>query len=312
MRIIELNNLKANEVIKGYALITSYSTTSYGQGKTRALGSLTTKNKTMDWTSFDNKVVNYFMGLKINNILDIEDILYIEAKVSEYNGKLSLVINKIDFEPTSLTVHDFMKSINVPKVYEELIGDVRANLSKNYQKVFSLLLKDYKDVYIKTYGGAKMHDAQVGGLMNHSYKMFKIALTLLSNDDRLTPFKDELLLGTLIHDFGKTVELDLNKYTKNSFVTHRTLGVEILALRRGDIISHIGEDAYYRLLAIIQGHHGEQWGDKPTTMIAQVVHYIDLLESQTTCFLDIIENELYQVQENGNKAIKYDGNNLVI
>lgn len=205
-----------------------------------------------------------------------------------------------------------MKSINVPKVYEELIGDVRANLSQNYQRIFALLLKDYKDAYVKTYGGSKCHDAQVGGLMNHSYKMFKIALTLLSNDDRLAPFKDELLLGTLIHDFGKTVELDINKYTKNSFVTHRTLGIEILALRRGDIIPYIGEDAYYRLLAIVQGHHGEQWGDKPTTMITQVVHYIDLLESQTTGFLDIIDNEAYQVQENGNKVIKHGGNNLVI
>lgn len=306
MRIIELNNLKVNEVIRGYALITSYSTASYGQGKTRAFGSLTTKDKTMDWTSFDNKVVEYFSSLEINNIL------YIEAKVSEYNGKLSLVINKIDVEPTSLTEYDFMKSINVPKVYEELIGDVRANLSQNYQRVFALLLKDYKDAYVKTYGGSKCHDAQVGGLMNHSYKMFKIALTLLSNDDRLAPFKDELLLGTLIHDFGKTVELDINKYTKNSFVTHRTLGIEILVLRRGDIIPYIGEDAYYRLLAIVQGHHGEQWGDKPTTMITQVVHYIDLLESQTTGFLDIIENEAYQVQENGNKVIKHGGNNLVI
>lgn len=307
MRILELNNLKVNEVIRGYALITSYSVASYGnQGKSRALGTLTTKDKTMDWTSFDNKVVEYFSSLEINNILSIE------AKVSEYNGKLSLVINKIDFEPTSLTEYDFMKSINVPKVYEELIGDVRANLSQNYQRIFALLLKDYKDAYVKTYGGSRCHDAQVGGLMNHSYKMFKIALTLLSNDDRLAPFKDELLLGTLIHDFGKTVELDINKYTKNSFVTHRTLGIEILALRRGDIISYIGEDAYYRLLAIVQGHHGEQWGDKPTTMITQVVHYIDLLESQTTGFLDIIDNEAYQVQENGNKVIKHGGNNLVI
>ena len=307
MRILELNNLKVNEVIRGYALITSYSVASYGnQGKSRALGTLATKDKTMDWTSFDNKVVEYFSSLEINNILSIE------AKVSEYNGKLSLVINKIDFEPTSLTEYDFMKSINVPKVYEELIGDVRANLSQNYQRIFALLLKDYKDAYVKTYGGSRCHDAQVGGLMNHSYKMFKIALTLLSNDDRLAPFKDELLLGTLIHDFGKTVELDINKYTKNSFVTHRTLGIEILALRRGDIISYIGEDAYYRLLAIVQGHHGEQWGDKPTTMITQVVHYIDLLESQTTGFLDIIDNEAYQVQENGNKVIKHGGNNLVI
>lgn len=306
MRIVELNNLKVNDVIRGYVLITSYSTASYGQGKTRAFGSLTTKDKTMDWTSFDNRVVEYFSSLEINNILSIE------AKVSEYNGKLSLVINKIDVEPTSLTEYDFMKSINVPKVYEELIGDVRANLSQNYQRIFALLLKDYKDAYVKTYGGSKCHDAQVGGLMNHSYKMFKIALTLLSNDDRLAPFKDELLLGTLIHDFGKTVELDINKYTKNSFVTHRTLGIEILALRRGDIIPYIGEDAYYRLLAIVQGHHGEQWGDKPTTMITQVVHYIDLLESQTTGFLDIIDNEAYQVQENGNKVIKHGGNNLVI
>lgn len=306
MRILELNNLKVNEVIRGYALITSYSVASYGnQGKSRALGTLQTKERSIEWTSFDAKLVEYFSSMEINNILCID------AKVSEYNGKLSLVINKIDFEPTTLTEYDFMNSIDVPKVYEELIGDVRAHLSQNYQRIFALLLKDYKNAYIKTYAGAKYHDSLIGGLLNHSYKMFKIALTLLNNDPRLEPFKDELLLGTLIHDFGKVIELDVNKYTKNSFVTHRTLGIEILAIRKHDIVPYIGEDAYYRLLAICQGHHGE-WGDAPTTMITQVVHYIDLLESQTTGMLDVIENEAYQVQENGNKVIKHGGNNLVI
>jgi len=307
MRILELNNLKVNEVIRGYALITSYSVASYGnQGKSRALGSLQTKDKSIEWTAFDTKVVEYFSSMEINNILCID------AKVSEYNGKLSLVINKIDFEPTTLTKYDFMKSVEVGSLCQGLLYGVQQHLSPNYQRVFSVLLRDYRKEYTRTYAGAKYHDALIGGLLNHSYKMFRIALILLDNDPRLEPFKDELLLGTLIHDFGKVIELNINKYTKNSFVTHRTLGIEILALRRDEIVPCIGEDAYYRLLAIVQGHHGEQWGDAPTTMITQVVHYIDLLESQTTGFLDIIENEAYQVQDNGNKVIKHGGNNLVI
>lgn len=305
MRILELNNLKANEVIRGYALITSHNTASYGQGKTRAVGTLQTKDRTMDWTSFDNKIVEYFSSLEINNILSIE------AKVSEYNGKLSLVINKIDFEPTTLTEYDFMNSINVPKVYEEMIADIRKHMSQNFQRVFALLLKDYKDKYIKTFAGARMHDSLIGGLMSHSYKMFKIALQLLNNDDRLVLFKDELLLGTLIHDFGKVMELNINKYTKNSFVTHRTLGIEILSIRKAEIISYLGEDIYYRLLAIIQGHHGE-YGDAPTTMTTYIIHLIDMLESQTTGLLDIIDNESYQVHENGNKVIRHNGYNLTI
>ena len=306
MRILELNNLKVNEVIRGYALITSYSVASYGnQGKSRALGSLQTKDKSIDWTAFDSKVVEYFSSMEINKILCID------AKVSEYNGKLSLIINKIDCEPTTLTEYDFMKSADVGGLSQALIYGVQQHLSPNYQRVFSMLIRDYRKEYTRTYAGAKYHDALIGGLLNHSYKMFRIALILLDNDPRLEPFKDELLLGTLIHDFGKVIELDINKYTKNSFVTHRTLGIEILALRKNEIVPCIGEDAYYRLLAIMQGHHGE-WGDAPTTMITQVVHYIDLLESQTTGFLDIIENGAYQVQENGNKAIKHGSNNLVI
>lgn len=305
MRILELNNLKVNEIIRGYALITSYSTASYGQGKTRALGSLQTKDKSIEWTAFDTKVVEYFSSMEINKVLCID------AKVSEYNGKLSLIINKIDFEPTTLTEYDFMKSADIGGLSQALIYGVHQHLSPNYQRVFSILIRDYRKEYTRTYAGAKYHDALIGGLLNHSFKMFRIALTLLDNDPRLEPFKDELLLGTLIHDFGKVIELDINKYTKNSFVTHRTLGIEIFALRRNEIVQSIGEDAYYRLLAIMQGHHGE-WGDAPTTLITQVIHYIDLLESQTTGFLDIIENEAYQVQENGNKVIKHGGNNLVI
>ncbi|HZK29379.1 MAG TPA: hypothetical protein VFD19_04085, partial [Clostridia bacterium] len=82
-------------------------------------------------------------------------------------------------------------------------------------------------------------------------------------------------------------DLDVGEFW---FSNHRVRGIEFLAEIRDDILSSYDEHFYRQVQSVIAGHHG-QYGDRPTTVAAAIVHYIDVLESQTT--------ELVQEQVNG-------------
>ena len=163
------------------------------------------------------------------------------------------------------------------------------------------------------FAGKKMHDAQIGGLMHHTTKMLKIAKILVENEPRMLQiegFTDLLYLGISLHDIGKVYEMKLGVYQPNSFVTHRTLGTEMIAKYKDLICQLYNETFYYHILAIINGHHGE-YGERPQTLLAYIIHLIDMLEANTTGAFDRIENKEFSNRA-GLNAVLVNGANLVI
>ena len=64
-----------------------------------------------------------------------------------------------------------------------------------------------------------MHDAQIGGLLNHTMKMMRIAKVVYQNEPRmeqLENYKDMLYLGVILHDIGKIYEMNYGVYQENS------------------------------------------------------------------------------------------------
>ena len=90
---------------------------------------------------------------------------------------------------------------------------------------------------------------------------------------------DLFALGSAIHDIGKIYEYT-NGIIQGSglIVSHHTFGVELLTKHKEFIISKKGEEFYYRLLAIIEQHHGE-FEETPRAVEAFLIHMVDYLES---------------------------------
>lgn len=219
----------------------------------------------------------------------------VETCGSEFNG-VYLTVRRIQpTVDTSLSVHDFLPAI--PR--ERLTGfwkEVCAKLSRqgvSYAawKLIEKMLADPElegRFYVE---GAAMyhHDNKVGGLVYHTSKMLNIFSSILENLPQLEKSADLLCMGIIFHDIGKVFEynnLGLGEYW---YANHRVRGIEFLSKYREEIIGEYDEAFYRQLQSIIAGHHGD-YGDRPTTVSAAIVHYIDTLESQVTGMIEGEEN----------------------
>jgi len=118
-------------------------------------------------------------------------------------------------------------------------------------------------------------------LANHTIKMLNILKAILENNPPLRASTDLLIFSIFMHDVGKVFEyrdLDLGDFW---YANHRVRGIEFLAAHKDTIIKCYDESFYRQAQSVIAGHHG-LYGDRPTTVAATIVHYIDMLESQTT------------------------------
>lgn len=214
-----------------------------------------------------------------------------EVQGSEFNGQVYLTVKRIapQLDP-SIQAKDFLPAVDrqdISQIWQDVKKElIEAGLS---QSGLQLLLKIINDPELDgrfMVEGAAMnrHDNQIGGLANHTFKMLRILTALLKNNPELMEHVDLMTFGIMLHDIGKVYEysnLELGEYW---YAHHRIRGVEYLTKWRDEITSHYSEAFYHHIQAIIAGHHGE-YGDRPTTLAAGIIHYIDTIESQVTGLL---------------------------
>ena len=164
------------------------------------------------------------------------------------------------------------------------------------------------------------HDNCKGGLLAHTVKMVDFLPIVLDNYPVLFSDKDDsgqlkespdkrdlLVIGCILHDIGKTREMDYGVYQKGSFVSHRFFGAEMVEEHKDYIVGQYGEEWFYHLIAILLQHH-DQFGDPCRDVYALIVHKIDDIESSLT-------NLSQEIEQNGNtdpsgKFIWYDNKTL--
>lgn len=306
--VVDLMALKAGDSGQGIFLIQDYNRNLDTNSKAPLNGTVHYKGKAMTfkvWKGYfqDLLLKDDFSGKVVEaafTVAPYKDSL--EVTFSTYNGV-------IDISPSA-----FYRSVDLAAVWGNFVHFMQHEISPNVSSMLSHFFnaEGITQAFQLTWAGKKMHDAQVGGLMNHTLKMLNIAKTLVFNDPRLMPYKDALYAYIVLHDIGKVYEIAQGgQYTKHSYVTHRSLGVEMISRHKAAIVAAVGEDMFYHIMAVQQGHHGKEWGDAPTTVWALMIHQIDVLDAKTTHLLDAIEfNQL--TERNGQKTLWDNGTHLVV
>lgn len=299
--ILDLKNLKVGMALSDCVVyVQDYKKKSYADGKKFFIvGNFVNQGESIPFKVWDAEMVN---------ALDMNDI---SGKVVKITGSVTSYLNQLEIKAVSFDVNVgeqypvsmFLKSVDVANVFQVFVDFVNNELSENGIKLLMGIFKaeNLFPRFKEEFAGSKMHDALIGGLMHHTVKMLRLAKALSDNEPRLVnvkDYKDILFIGVILHDIGKVYEMNLGVYQPNSFVTHRTLGAELLIKYKEIIVQLYDETFYYQLIAILQGHHGE-YGDKPTTILAYIVHLIDMLESQTTGLFDKIENNDFTFKASG-------------
>ncbi len=211
-----------------------------------------------------------------------------EVEGSEFNGQTYLTVYKIEkaLDP-ALSKRDFLNSID-KKYLMELWAATKVRLKSvgATDTCWALVDQiinhpDIKGRFLFEGAAITHHDNLIGGLAHHTLKMLKILSMVIENNDYLREHTDLLTLGIFVHDIGKVFEYNELEMAPYWYASHRVQGIEYLAKFKDAIIAAYDEAFYRQIQSIISGHHGE-YGDRPTTVAAGIVHYIDTLESQVT------------------------------
>lgn len=224
--------------------------------------------------------------------MDAGRLVYLSGTTNRFNDNLQVKVEKLEMLEASEVDRSLLKDFIPVGPYDpdEMLKELRLLCLEEFQhpawrKLVLSVLND-KEIVEKLSdfpAAKKMHQAYLGGLLEHTLGVFKICrqiATIYTELDRQT-----LLAGALFHDIGKLAELSgglANDYTDDGrLIGHISLGIEILVpyLKK----SGLEEPLKRHLLHLILSHHGEyEFGAPklPQTAEAFVLHYADNMDAK--------------------------------
>ena len=219
------------------------------------------------------------------------DIVFIESKARTYQGALQLNVTAVRKEARSLSPGEVMEFYpetpsGIAPLKERFFAIADGLRNTHLARLFDELKKreEILDRFFLFPASLGVHHLAIGGLLEHSVAVAELgrqAAAFTGGDPEI------IAAGGLLHDLGKTEELELAegsfRYSdRGRLLGHITLGVVMLdamVASVGGFPAHLSDV----LKHIVLSHHGvAEWGSpkKPMCVEALVVHYIDNLDAK--------------------------------
>ncbi len=219
-----------------------------------------------------------------------------QAAVNRYSKQVEVVLNQVRVVgEEELDVLDFLPrtehDINELKAeLREVVAQVDdKNLKKLLNKIF-----DHPELgaaFCLAPAAKNYHHAYLGGLLEHSVSMAKLALLMCDHYSGLN--KSLLVSGALLHDIGKIYEFNyrtrIDYSTEGRLKGHIVIGDQIVAKEVAGIAG-FPEETKVHLSHLILSHQGEpEYGAavKPKTKEAVILNIIDNADAKVNGWLQI-------------------------
>ncbi len=212
-----------------------------------------------------------------------------------YNGQLQLIVEQL--KPVQVGQDELAALLpSTNRNIDEMFGEITAMLGtlghsavKALAEVY-LADEDLMSSFRRAPAAVSMHHAYIGGLLEHTLQLLKLAEVMLPLYPRLN--RDIVLMGLFLHDLAKTTELTWEKgfdyTTDGNLIGHVVRGaiwLQVKAALAGKQSGHrLPPDALRVLQHIIISHHGEpEYGAAklPSTPEAIFVAMLDNLDAKT-------------------------------
>lgn len=229
---------------------------------------------------------------------EVGDLVSVSGDASEYQGAVQVRIQDLENhgslseeELEEFVPEYFARKAASEKRLKELRDMVGEIQDEDLRLLVLNLLDDpqLKTKWITTPAAKRLHHARLGGLLEHTLSVVKLAAAVCDHYEVLD--KDILIAGAALHDIGKLRELKepwKPEYTtEGRLLGHLIMGLEMLdeALRKHPNVSPIKVLVLKHMLA---SHHGAlEFGSpkRPKVPEALVLYMLDDLDAKLDAFI---------------------------
>jgi len=233
-----------------------------------------------------------------------DGFVHVKGRTENYKGNLQFIIDALrPYKVEQANLADFLPCTthDIEAMWAELLEIVRAVKNRPLRLLIKKFLEDHDLVaaYKKAPAAVEMHQAYIGGLLEHTVQIARAAKALLPLYPQLNA--DLLLTGVFLHDIGKTAELssDLSlQYTdRGQLVGHITLAAIWVQQKADAVAAETGEALPAKTIDLLQhlilSHHGiHEYGSPKLPMIPEAIalHYLDNLDAKMNMYAREIAN----------------------
>ncbi len=227
------------------------------------------------------------------------DVLSVTGIVGKFKESLKIDVNegsgKIE-KVEKFEIEDFIPSAkNITQMEKEFLEIKNSVKEPNLKKLLDLFFSDndFFEKFKRAPAAMYIHQAYIGGLLEHSLNVAKICdflRTLYPSLDR-----DVMIASALLHDIGKIKEFQVTtniKQTEEGMLRgHITIGEEMV-LDKIKQIDQFPETMKIKIAHILLSHHGglENGSPKePHFSEAIAVYYADEFDSKLSQWIKIIQ-----------------------
>ncbi len=219
------------------------------------------------------------------------DYIWIKAEAQLFRDTVQLRIFELErIDPDGVDYSLFMPSC--PEDPDALWTEFRKHLSCVRDPVLSQLLQEIfrhrrtARAFRTAPAAKRMHHAYLGGLLEHSVSVARLARAVCREYPRLD--QDLLLAAALVHDIGKIQEFSYHRppidYTdKGRLLGHLVLGIAIVEDFGRELGISLENPRFLALKHLILSHHGQrEFGAPvlPMTQEAVTLHLLDDLDAK--------------------------------
>ena len=247
------------------------------------------------------------------------EVVKVKGSIEEFQGNLQIRISSIKIasekegiSPTDFLPHSKRDIAVMKKEFEDRLDKISNEYLKSLLK---LIFTDGNfEKYSKVPAGKSWHHSYVHGLLEHTLEIIRICDLMCDIHPEIN--RDLLISGAMMHDFGKTEELNFEKnfdYTdKGKLLGHIVISA-MLVNEKAKEIKDFPEELKNLLIHIILSHQGKlEYASPvvPKTLEAITLYQADELsakvnayknaliadsrgESKWTKYISLISTELY-------------------
>ena len=231
--------------------------------------------------------------------------IHIQGRSELYQNNLQIIINNISVvDASSVCIDDFLARTekDTTQMFEELTKIVGRIKNPQLKALVGEFMADAElmEKFHNAPGGMKLHHNYIGGLLEHTHNMLRVAVAILPLYPEVQT--DLVLAGIFLHDIGKTEELSYDmafSYTDSGQLIGHVVKSLLMINQKAETLRAKGTQIEQTVLDalghIILSHHGQyDFGSPklPATAEAFMVYYIDDLDAKIGQVKAAIDNEL--------------------